>query len=101
MRCPVRVHTGGHRAEPQTARQARGATATDSSGMFCVSAEQFSRIGSKLPLPTQQITVDRFNSFASANVQRRHRRLPQQNRPIADIGVTPSPCAHRLRHEAA
>jgi hypothetical protein len=26
--------------------------------MFCVSAEQFSRIGSKLPLPTQQITVD-------------------------------------------
>jgi hypothetical protein len=53
--------------------------------MFCVSAEQFSRIGSKLPLPTQQITVDRFNSFASANVQRRHRRLPQQNRPKADI----------------
>jgi hypothetical protein len=52
-----------------------------------------SHIGSKLPLPTQQITVDRFNSFASANVH--HRRLPQQNLHKADMGITAANACYR------
>jgi hypothetical protein len=104
IRCPVRVHTGGNRAKPPQARKACRTTTAGSKSALCVNGAEFGSVGS-LTIPCQVIGWQAPNSRISHQPQRsRHRQLPQQNLPVADIGATPrrcSPCVHRLRHEAA